>query len=121
MSKSKKMSAPPMGQLYPGVDNPPCNRFCLSTTRILFWCGACNDLSAIMGNLLLQKWGIPWFSATLGEIICTHLVKRACPIFRRISVAQFFSGFREINLFLIIRWVFYCLKHLSKRGFVCAP
>jgi hypothetical protein len=33
---------------------------------------------------------------------------RACPIFRRISVAQFFSGFREINLFLIIRWVFYC-------------
>ena len=50
-----------------------------------------------------------------------NYLEGACPIFRRISVAQFFSGFREINLFLIIRWVFYCLKHLPKRGFVCAP
>jgi hypothetical protein len=44
----------------------------VSTTRILYWCGAYNGLFAIVGNLLLQKWGISF--ATLAYFILQHIV-----------------------------------------------
>ena len=43
----------------------------MSTTRILYWCGAYNGLFAIVGNLLLQKWGISF--ATLAYFILQHI------------------------------------------------
>jgi hypothetical protein len=43
----------------------------VSTTRILYWCGAYNGLFAIVGNLLLQKWGISF--ATLAYFILQHI------------------------------------------------
>jgi 4-azaleucine resistance transporter AzlC len=44
----------------------------VSTTRILYWCGAYNGLFAIVGNLLLQKWGISF--ATLAYFILQHIM-----------------------------------------------
>jgi hypothetical protein len=82
----------------------------VSTTRILYWCGAYNGLFAIVGNLLLQKWGISF--ATLAYFILQHISKGR--VEKLVDYVK--DNFASNRIFHNIdRWNEDCLKWLRRR------